>query len=481
MTAIPLPQPMRSSWPGGQSRRRVVVVGDALLDRDVRGHVARLAPDAPVPVVDEREVITRPGGAALAAVLAARDNHDVTLVTALGRDEVGAELVRGLALLGVKILDLGSDGPTPEKIRVLAGEHLLLRLDRGARAGTPGALTDDAREVLSAADALLVSDYGRGLCERDDVRAWIARSVDRCPVVWDPHPRGAEPVPGAALVTPNRAEAALFANAPDVEDTDTSAHWCRRLLERWQAQAVVVKLGARGAVALELGGRPLYVPAPAVSSGDACGAGDRFAARVTGAVAEGVPLFRAVESAVASASVFVAGGGASSVVARAENDDAPPPPADDDALRVVDAVRAGGGRVVATGGCFDVLHAGHVRMLAAARALGDCLVVCLNSDASVKRLKGDARPIHDVNDRRAVLVALSSVDAVLMFDEDTPAEALRALRPDVWVKAADYAAPAARARGARDLRRGNRRRPLHRRPIDDPDRRGRAPPAGGPS
>jgi rfaE bifunctional protein nucleotidyltransferase chain/domain len=202
---------------------------------------------------------------------------------------------------------------------------------------------------------------------------------------------------------------------------------------------VCVTWGARGAVLCAPEGPPLAVPAPPAPGGDPCGAGDRFASRAAAVLADGGAVPDAVEDAVHAASGFVAAGGAGALTAGPDAAGAPPVDLDADAFAVARAVRASGGTVVATGGCFDLLHPGHVRTLEAARALGDCLVVCLNSDESVRRLKGDGRPVVGEEDRAAVLRALRHVDAVLIFDEDTPLAALQRLRPDVWAKGGDYA------------------------------------------
>jgi D-beta-D-heptose 7-phosphate kinase / D-beta-D-heptose 1-phosphate adenosyltransferase len=199
--------------------------------------------------------------------------------------------------------------------------------------------------------------------------------------------------------------------------------------------AVAVTLGARGALLSYGEGAPMVVPAVPVTGGDTCGAGDSFAAAAALSLADGAVTGEAVAAAVAAASAFVARGGASAWDVPERNT-----VADDSLDGLLGRVRAAGGTVVATGGCFDLLHPGHVRTLEAARALGDCLVVCLNSDASVARLKGPGRPVLGVEDRAAVLSALRCVDGVLVFEEDTPAAALERLRPHVWAKGADYAA-----------------------------------------
>jgi D-beta-D-heptose 7-phosphate kinase / D-beta-D-heptose 1-phosphate adenosyltransferase len=419
---------------------RVVVVGDTLLDRDLDGTVERLAPDAPVPVVDSPVERARPGGAGLAAVLAARGRVRVTLITALAPDEGGRRLAELLRDNDVEVIDLGLDGATPEKVRVRTGGHPLVRLDLGGAPGRVREWTAAAGDALAGAAGVLVADYGRGVTALPGLRSALAALPARVPVVWDPHPRGAEPVPGARLVTPNRAEAARFTgrNGEGLADVTAAA---AELAGRWKAANVAVTLGRRGALVSTGDGAPLVVPAPPAPDGDPCGAGDRFAAAAVVALATGALPSEAVAAAVITASAFVAEGGAAALDLEGGPAQAPPAPSPGtDAEAVAARVRAAGGTVVATGGCFDLLHAGHVRTLQGARALGDCLIVCLNSDASVARLKGPERPIVGQADRAAVLASLGCVDAVVVFDDDTPVPVLDRLRPDVFVKGGDYTA-----------------------------------------
>ncbi|MFP5218727.1 MAG: D-glycero-beta-D-manno-heptose 1-phosphate adenylyltransferase [Actinomycetes bacterium] len=414
----------------------LVVVGDALLDRDLDGAVSRLSPDAPVPVVDSPVDTPRPGGAGLAALLAAHDGRDVVLVTALADDAPGRELGQLLRDAGVRVVDLGLDGATPEKVRVRSAGRSLLRLDHGGAAGTPGDLTDDAARALAGAGAVLVADYGRGVAAGPGVRATLAQ-LERVPVVWDPHPHGPEPVRGVTLATPNSSEAQHFAPGHGGAPLSATTARARELVRRWGATAVAVTMSGRGALVVTGGAPPLVVPAPQVPCPDPCGAGDRFASAAAGLLADGALPSEAVAGAVQAASAFVAAGGAASV--RVERPVPYPDAAAASADDVVARVRAAGGTVVATGGCFDLLHAGHVAVLQQARRLGDCLVVCLNSDDSVRRLKGPSRPLQTADDRAAVLLALGCVDAVAVFDNDTPVPLLRRLQPDVFAKGGDYA------------------------------------------
>jgi D-beta-D-heptose 7-phosphate kinase/D-beta-D-heptose 1-phosphate adenosyltransferase len=335
------------------------------------------------------------------------------------------------------VLRLPLRGSTVCKTRVRARGQSLLRLDSGDGTATTGSLPDHVRHVLAGAGAVLVADYGRGLARNPHVRRLLGDLAGRIPVVWDPHPRGPAPVPGVRLVSPNVAEARAV--VPGHEEPSELAVALRR---QWRAQAIAVTTGARGAVlADELGTTAAPVPASARTPGhgapDTCGAGDRFAAAATAALLSGADTTEAVATAVEAAARFVADGGAT----RLSVDDGPVPDPQpvSDAFALADRLHAGGGRLVATGGCFDLLHPGHVSLLRQARALGDALVVCLNSDASVRGLKGPGRPLVRDRDRARVLSALSFVDAVVVFGEPSPEAVLERLRPHVWVKGGDYA------------------------------------------
>ncbi|HEY8453671.1 MAG TPA: PfkB family carbohydrate kinase [Natronosporangium sp.] len=437
---------------------RLVVVGDALLDRDVDGAADRTCPGAPALVLAEESSVERPGGAGLAALLAAGGDLEVVLVAGVADDAAGARLHRLLSAGGVTVVPLPVRGPTAEKIRLRAGGQLLLRLDRGGDGHVPGPPPAAALEAIHAASAVLVSDYGRGVTRQPQLRAALAGTA--APVVWDPHPRGAPAVPGTRLVTPNEPELAALTGRPAVPRAERGrwlaavAGAAQQLRRRWRTGAVAVTLARDGALLCHAGSTPLVVPVPEPAEGDGCGAGDSFAAAAAGAIARGALVSEAVEAAVASASAYVAAGGPACL--------AGPPGAAGraggaagavgagagaaggvagagDPGEVVARVRERGGTVVATGGCFDLLHAGHVATLQAARALGDCLVVCVNSDRSVARLKGPDRPLVPQEDRVRLLSALRCVDAVVVFDETTPEAVLSRLRPDLWVKGGDYA------------------------------------------
>ena len=392
------------------SGRVLVVVGDCLLDVDTVGRAAKLSPDGPVPVVQTTGEQVRAGGAGMTAALAAGEGGRVLLVTPLADDADGATL-RSVLPAGVELIAVPWRGSTPVKHRIRASGQTVARVDRGGAAGAIGPLPDAVAVALEQADAVVVADYGYGTTGDPALRALLTETARRRPVLWDPHPRGADPVPGCRLVTPNAVEA-LGQDPGPRPDVAVMADRAIALRSAWGAGTVAVTLGPAGALVTVGEDGVLAVPAPPVVALDTCGAGDRFAAAAGWALAAGALPTEAVGVAVAAASEFVA---------------APQVPRGE-----------GAGVLVATGGCFDLLHAGHVATLEAARALGDRLVVCVNSDASVTRLKGPGRPLQSVEDRVRILQALTSVDDVIVFEEDTPEQVLRTLRPKLWVKGGDY-------------------------------------------
>ncbi len=418
--------------------KRLVIVGDTFLDTDVHGRSERLCPEAPVPVVDAAEEIHRPGAAGLAAMLAARDSPRTSLVTALAEDEAGRRL-RELLEPHVDLVAMPLQGSTVRKTRIRVGNQLIARIDHGDGRSPSGELDDAAAMTLARADAILVADYGRGTAEHPGLRRLLAELAPRIPVIWDPHPAGPTPVPGLRLVTPNQIEAARL--APSV---DGHRQLAERLRDAFGSDAVAVTRGAQGATLATANRTTRIPPPPAAASAadrwvDTCGAGDRFSAAAANALLTGADVHQAVSTAVTAASQFVAAGGVGAVheAPTAGEPEATSEPVD--ACELAARIRDDGGTLVATGGCFDLLHAGHIDLLRRARAMGDALIVCLNSDESVKRLKGPGRPVVTAADRARLLAELAVVDAVAVFDEPTPTRLLERIRPHVWVKGDDYA------------------------------------------
>jgi D-beta-D-heptose 7-phosphate kinase / D-beta-D-heptose 1-phosphate adenosyltransferase len=408
---------------------RVLVVGDVLLDRDIEGDVRRVSPDAPVPVVQIEGTTERAGGAGLAATLLAREGIEVHLATALADDEPAKRLA-ALLTERVPVTEILRSSGTRCKTRVRSAGQSLLRLDVEASAQIDSDCDVAAlEEQLEEADAVLVADYAGGVVSHPQVRDVLHRWASQRAMVWDPHPRGGEPVPGVTLATPNRAEACHFTGSTGPLD-----QLATQLRDRWQAWAVAVTDGGKGVFTAAGGAPASFTPTPFNHRGDACGAGDRFAGTVAAELGSGATARAAIDAAVVDTAGWLAAGG----VNAAEVVGAAPP--ENDAAAVIRRVHASGGTVVATGGCFDILHAGHIASLEAARKLGDALIVLVNSDDSVRRLKGADRPVNPVEDRCRVLQSLRCVDAVAVFGGNDPCELLDQLRPDIWAKGGDYTA-----------------------------------------
>jgi D-beta-D-heptose 7-phosphate kinase / D-beta-D-heptose 1-phosphate adenosyltransferase len=423
---------------------RVVVLGDPVLDRWVDGEVSRLSREGPVAVLDLGNATEQPGGSGNAAANVASLGGSCSLVGLLGDDAAGVALVRLLESYGVSLdgLLLVPGGRTAVKTRVLVGGQLVARLDQAdddARSGDVRyALGRVLAERTRDAHAVLVSDYGHAADE--GVVESLRPALAGRPLVVDGH----DPTRWARLhpyvSTPNAQEAAaILGGPPPVDRIRFFGDRAGTLLDRCGSTYVVVTLDSEGALLLSRSGAPYHAHAGvAAPPSHTTGAGDTFAAALTLAVAAGLDLREAVELAVAASQVVVRSP-ATTVCQREDLEPGSLPLLDPGRLPgIVARHRAAGRRIVFTNGCFDVLHRGHVAYLQAARALGDVLVVGLNSDRSVRRLKGPGRPINTTEDRAAVLDALGCVDHVVAFDEDSPRALIRTVRPEVYVKGGDY-------------------------------------------
>ncbi|MCA2207487.1 D-glycero-beta-D-manno-heptose 1-phosphate adenylyltransferase [Nocardia rosealba] len=427
-------------------RPRVVVLGDAVLDVWKWGRCHRLCREGPVPVVDVADTAKVPGAAANTAANLAALGAQVQMVATVGDDDAGHDLRDSLRRAGVGTDTVVADPTrnTEVKVRVMADEQILLRYDEDCAPvhTDTTALLAALDTALADADALLICDYGVTL--DDTIRDALCARRDSLPLlVLDAHEPARWQALRPDLVTPNAEEAAALLDT--TAHTDHAQLFIDRrdeLMTRTGAAAVVVTLDKDGTVLL-VDGKPAHRTwAVAVPENRSAGAGDTFVAALTAAVLDAMPLTGAVEFAQAAADVVLRspgtsvcrcpdlrarlGGEGSGVLSR------------DRFIATVRRERAEGARVVFTNGCFDVLHAGHIACLNEAKSLGDILVVAVNSDSSVRRLKGPERPVNTAGDRCAVLAALSCVDHVTVFDEDTPAELLRATEPQLYVKGGDY-------------------------------------------
>ncbi len=426
------------------SKTHVVVAGDVMLDRYLFGSTGRISPEAPVPVVHVQETDDRPGGAANVAVNLASLGVATRLVGVVGKDDA-ADSLRSI----LKSRDINcdfhtvEDRPTITKTRVQSRGQQLVRLDQEDATAIPGeALVNVLRESLQDADAVVLSDYGKGALA--DIAAMITECREAgIPVLVDPKGDDFERYRGATIITPNQSEfeAVVGVCASDEELVSRA----RGMLDDLSLDAVLVTRSERGMLLLEAGMEPVFLSTQAREVYDVTGAGDTVIATLTGAVASGQDLTSAAALANLAAGLVVRKIGAATVtpgeisVSLHQRGQGGRGLVGVDELKLmVTESRDRGERVIMTNGCFDVLHAGHVAYLEEAKSLGDRLIVAVNDDASVRRLKGEARPVNELEDRLLVLAGLAAVDWVVPFSDDTPAMLIADVLPDVLVKGGDY-------------------------------------------
>ena len=430
---------------------KILVVGDLMLDRYFAGSVDRISPEAPVPILLVRQAFNRAGGAANVAVNVAAMGGETTLVGAIGADEAGRLLRAVLEADGVPCGSLvtARSVPTTVKTRLLAGHNQIARFDEEGfldDAGVRAALVERIRAAAATADLVLVSDYCKGAGDEAVARAAIDAARARgVPVIVDSKSHDYARFRGATVITPNRNEATAAAGFP-IRTPDDGIRAAGIIRERYGIEIVVVTLGEQGMVFVA-GDESAVIPTQARQVYDVTGAGDSVVAALSVALGRGMPIREACLLANAAAGLQVARVGTSRItwaeMAAAVEPQAPTSAAKivsrAELRRVVQAARAEGKRIGFTNGCFDILHRGHVALLEAAARECDLLVVGVNSDASVARLKGATRPLVPAAERQAVLAGLAAVSLVCEFPEDTPLELIQAVEPDVLVKGGDYA------------------------------------------
>lgn len=428
---------------------RVACVGDLMLDRYVHGEVERISPEAPIPVLRRTAVRSVPGAAANVARNVSALGGQAWLSGGVGHDEAGRELE------GLLVEDVGIEAalawthhrPTTVKTRFVAGRQQLLRVDEERIDFSDFGLASDLERSLGGAGAILVSDYGKG--EVTDALIGASLEAGRrggAPVVVDPKGTDFSRYGAVDLLKPNAHELAAATRMPTGSD-DEIVLALVAALEAAPARAILVTRAGAG-MSLARRGEPVrHFRARAREVFDVSGAGDTSLAALGLALAAGAELETAIELAILASGVVVGKAGTAVVTpeelieaelsARMAPAEAKVVTADR-AEAVVRGWREQGLRVGFTNGCFDILHRGHVAYLAQARGWCDRLVLGLNTDGSVRRLKGPERPVNDLESRALVLGGLSSVDLVTPFDEDTPLKLIKRLRPDVLVKGADY-------------------------------------------
>jgi len=426
------------------STLRVLVAGDAMLDEYWFGDTGRISPEAPVPIVRTVATEQRPGGAANVALNLAALGASPVLAAVVGDDERGRRLAALLEPRGVRCKFVYSEEvPTVHKLRVLARNQQLIRLDsEESLAPAAGALLPVFDSALADADVVVLSDYAKGTLDA------VATLIEWCrrkslPVLIDPKGDDFRRYRGATLLTPNQSEFRAVAGGWRSEDEFLLKGAALRA--ELDLDALLVTRGERGMALFQRGRAPSLLEAEAREVFDVTGAGDTVIALMGAALAAGLALEEAAELANLGAGLVVGKIGVATV-SRAElrlalhrrGSGGRGLVTADELVELVTEAKRRGERIVMTNGCFDILHAGHVAYLEEAKSLGNRLIVAVNDDDSVRRLKGASRPITRLEDRMAVLAGLAAVDWVVPFSEDTPAALIERLLPDVLVKGGDY-------------------------------------------
>jgi len=434
-------------------RARVLVVGDVMLDRYVYGSVERMSPEAPVPVLRQASLRAMAGGAGNVARNVAALGGKVVLIGLVGDDAAGRELA---AMLGdepgiASRLVVDPERATTVKTRFVAGRQQLLRLDdetaQPAAGSTAAALLAGLEAALPGVDIVLLSDYAKGVLGDEVLQRAIAKIHGAGKrLIVDPKSRNFRRYAGADLLTPNRSELAA-ATGISGEDDASVASAAREAIKSARLGAVLATRGERGMTLVAGSSPPLHLSAEAREVFDVSGAGDTVIATLASALAAGADLAQAARLANTAAGIATGKLGTAvvhpadllgAIQARDVLASEAKVVALETALERIQRWRAAGDRIAFTNGCFDLIHPGHVSLLSQARGAADRLIVGLNSDASIHRLKGPDRPVQNETARGIVLASMSAVDLVLVFDEDTPIALIRAILPEVLVKGADY-------------------------------------------
>ena len=424
---------------------RVLVAGDVMLDRYWFGATQRISPEAPVPVVHVHDIEERPGGAGNVAVNLTSLGAHCTVLGITGDDPVADQLAAAMEKRGVSCRFTRLKGAaTIIKQRVMSRHQQLIRIDFEESFGsfTAAPLLPQFKKEIAGAQVVILSDYGKGSLTAVQDLIGAARLAGK-PVLVDPKGRDFSKYRGVTLITPNLAE--LEAVVGECPDEATLVRKGEKLRDELDLKALLVTRSEHGMTLLEAGKPPLHLPTQAQEVSDVTGAGDTVIAVLAAGIAAGLDLPHAAALSNLAAGIVVAKLGAASVstpeLRLAAHSRSGSGALSEAAL--MDAVahaRSQGERIIMTNGVFDILHAGHVSYLEDARKLGDRLIVAVNDDASVKRLKGDDRPVNTVANRMKVLAALSCVDWVTPFSEDTPERLICKVLPDVLVKGGDYRA-----------------------------------------
>lgn len=427
------------------SNAKILVVGDVMLDQYWSGAARRISPEAPVPVVKVNKDEVRAGGAANVAMNIAALGAQVALIGTIGEDAFGEQLTDVVIEAGVKPCWVASDSGTICKLRVLSHHQQLIRMDfeNAIAAETALEIANQVAERIADYDLLVISDYAKGTLQSVEAIIAHAKQAD-VPVMVDPKGLDFSRYQGATLIKPNQLEFEQIVGACD--DAAELVARAENLIRELSLEALLVTRSENGMALVENDKKPFLLKSQAQEVFDVTGAGDTVMATLATAFASGLDLKQSVQLANEAASIVVRKVGTSTVT-KAELDEqlnaamrhqGYASMSVDEVKALVEIAQEKGEKVVMTNGCFDLLHSGHVRYLNEAAKQGQRLIVAVNSDDSVKRLKGETRPIVPLESRMELLSALSCVDWVVPFNEDTPENLICYIKPDVLVKGGDY-------------------------------------------
>lgn len=429
--------------------KKILIIGDLMVDRYYEGNVARISPEAPVPVLKVKEKFDRPGGAANVALNIASLGLQTTLMGYVGKDETASDLQKMLHSLNIRFIPIEIyNKPTIMKVRAIAQTQQMIRIDfeDNFHDQDHEPMIRNLAETIHGFDAVILSDYNKGTLSRASDIIRICNESQK-PVFVDPKGSDYSKYKGAFCLTPNFSEfCQVIGHVPDEADI---VSYAKTLITKLDLKCMLVTRGENGMTLISSQSEPMTIKADAVEVYDVTGAGDTVIATLASAFVSGVDIKNATILSNIAAGLVVARKGTSTVTSSelhqryqyisSEKEDNP--------VKSIRAAQSAGQTIVMTNGCFDILHSGHVKYLQQARSLGDRLVVAVNSDKSTERLKGPGRPINKLTNRMAVLNGLKSVDWVIAFDgwvdndgvhRDDPLAIIKEIKPNVLVKGGDY-------------------------------------------
>ena len=444
------------------SEVKILILGDIMLDRYIWGDAVRISPEAPIPVFTVKKKSECLGGAGNVAANLAGLECNVTIIGVCGQDETGVSLEKNFKRKKIRSkLCRNTSDPTITKTRIIARGQQLIRLDEEEINACDEILKNEIlknfKEEIASHDLVILSDYGKGMFQTPGLCRIIIKKCRQLniPVFVDPKSRSWDIYRQATCITPNYAEFKLISDTLDGKKQDLDA--AVYLRNKYELDWLVITRGPEGIWIIDKNDDSIEIPSRAREVFDVSGAGDTVIATLAAGFASGLNFKNAAELANTAAGIVVGKTGTRPIsrdelILSSQMSDtglfygnqshdgnkSPKIMSKESALFMIQTWRSSGDKIVFTNGCFDLLHPGHIHLIHQARSLGNRLIVGINSDASVKRLKGDSRPILAQNDRSIILSALSSVDLIVIFEEDTPLELIKTLQPDILVKGSDY-------------------------------------------